>query len=63
MGSKLSQQSQTCLPSKLNISRWPSLVWQFLWAWIVAPIVLWRARLIHDTLGWRTQTVICCLAR
>ncbi|KAF3760750.1 hypothetical protein M406DRAFT_342939 [Cryphonectria parasitica EP155] len=41
---------------------WPSLVWQFFWSWIVAPIVLWRARNIHDTLGWRTQTIACCLA-
>ncbi|KAJ4396023.1 hypothetical protein N0V93_000239 [Gnomoniopsis smithogilvyi] len=41
---------------------WPSLVWQFFWSWIVAPVVLWRARRIHDTLGWRTQTMLCCLA-
>ncbi|KAI3400161.1 hypothetical protein diail_4393 [Diaporthe ilicicola] len=41
---------------------WPSIIWQFFWSWIVAPIVLWRARRIHDTLGWRTQTLACCLA-
>jgi len=42
---------------------WPSIFWQCLWAWVVAPIVLWRSRGIHDTLGWRVQTVACCLAK
>jgi hypothetical protein len=42
---------------------WPSVVWQFLWAWVIAPIILWRARRLHDTQGWRTQTIACCLAR
>ncbi|KAG6359329.1 hypothetical protein INS49_012850 [Diaporthe citri] len=41
---------------------WPSIIWQFFWSWIVAPVVLWRARRVHDTLGWRTQTLACCLA-
>lgn len=44
------------------LSRWPSIIWQFFWSWIVAPTILWRARRIHDTLGWRTQTLACCLA-
>jgi len=41
---------------------WPSVFWQCFWAWIVAPIILWRARSLHDTLGWRVQTIGCCLA-
>ncbi|KAH8654215.1 hypothetical protein BGZ61DRAFT_511031 [Ilyonectria robusta] len=40
---------------------WPSVFWQFFWAWIVAPYILWHARGINDTLGWRTQTIACCL--
>ncbi|SPQ17616.1 6647b2b8-ff0e-429a-a269-2ca5ddaec8df [Thermothielavioides terrestris] len=41
---------------------WPSIVWQFVWAWIVAPIVLWRSRGIRDTHGWQRQTIACCIA-
>ncbi|KAK0631258.1 hypothetical protein B0T14DRAFT_489853 [Immersiella caudata] len=41
---------------------WPSLFWQFLWAWVVAPIVLWRSRGIRDTHGWQLQTIACCIA-
>lgn len=41
---------------------WPSIFWQVFWAWIVAPVVLWRSRRIHDTQGWRVQTIACCLA-
>ncbi|KAK4097442.1 hypothetical protein N658DRAFT_478922 [Parathielavia hyrcaniae] len=41
---------------------WPSIVWQFIWAWIVAPIILWRSRGIHDTHGWQRQTITCCIA-
>ncbi|KAK4444749.1 hypothetical protein QBC34DRAFT_474202 [Podospora aff. communis PSN243] len=41
---------------------WPSLFWQFLWAWVVAPIILWRSRGIKDTHGWQLQTVACCIA-
>ncbi|KAH6633852.1 hypothetical protein B0J18DRAFT_514 [Chaetomium sp. MPI-SDFR-AT-0129] len=41
---------------------WPSIVWQFIWAWIVAPIILWRSRGIHDTHGWQKQTIACCIA-
>ncbi|KAK0735250.1 hypothetical protein B0T26DRAFT_633161 [Lasiosphaeria miniovina] len=40
----------------------PSLFWQFLWAWVFAPIILWKSRGIHDTHGWRLQTVVCCIA-
>ncbi|KAH6663949.1 hypothetical protein F5X68DRAFT_177667 [Plectosphaerella plurivora] len=40
---------------------WPTIFWQVLWAWIVAPIILWRSRKIHDTQGWRVQTILCCL--
>ncbi|KAK0658019.1 hypothetical protein B0T16DRAFT_341025 [Cercophora newfieldiana] len=41
---------------------WPSLFWQFLWAWVVAPIILWRSRGIKDTHGWQLQTIACCIA-
>ncbi|KAF4820060.1 hypothetical protein CGCSCA5_v004136 [Colletotrichum siamense] len=41
---------------------WPSVFWQFLWAWIVAPFILWRSRGINDTQGWRLQTIGCCIA-
>ncbi|KAJ4123181.1 hypothetical protein NW768_009709 [Fusarium equiseti] len=41
---------------------WPSVFWQFVWAWIVAPYILWQARHVNDTQGWRTQTIACCIA-
>ncbi|KAL4993252.1 hypothetical protein BDV10DRAFT_29685 [Aspergillus recurvatus] len=41
---------------------WPGVFWQFFWSWVIAPIVLWRSRHIHDTQGWRTQTIACSLA-
>ncbi|EEY17262.1 conserved hypothetical protein [Verticillium alfalfae VaMs.102] len=41
---------------------WPSVLWQVIWTWIVAPILLYRAWGIRDTMGWRFQTVGCCLA-
>ncbi|KAJ5627872.1 hypothetical protein N7490_010100 [Penicillium lividum] len=41
---------------------WPSLLWQFIWTWIAAPILIWQARGIHDTMGWHTQTLACCLS-
>ncbi|KAF4583183.1 Regulator of G protein signaling superfamily [Ophiocordyceps camponoti-floridani] len=41
---------------------WPSVLWQIFWAWIVAPVILWRARHLRDTQGWRTQTIACCIA-
>ncbi|KAF5025442.1 hypothetical protein F66182_2465 [Fusarium sp. NRRL 66182] len=41
---------------------WPSVFWQFLWAWIIAPCILWKARGVHDTQGWRIQTIACCIA-
>lgn len=41
---------------------WPSIFWQMFWAWIVAPIILWRSRSLRDTQGWRTQTMACCLS-
>ena len=46
-----------------NELRWPSVFWQFFWAWVVAPSILWRARRLHDTQGWRTQTIACCLSK
>ncbi|KNG84963.1 hypothetical protein ANOM_006777 [Aspergillus nomiae NRRL 13137] len=41
---------------------WPGVFWQFFWAWLVAPIVLWKSRHIHDTQGWRVQTIGCAIA-
>ncbi|KAG5928309.1 hypothetical protein E4U42_000851 [Claviceps africana] len=41
---------------------WPSLLWQLVWTWIVAPYLIWRSWGIRDTMGWRTQTLGCCLA-
>ncbi|KAK2009689.1 integral membrane protein [Colletotrichum eremochloae] len=41
---------------------WPTIIWQFVWTWVVAPILIWRAWGIRDTMGWRTQTVGCCLS-
>ncbi|QPG98294.1 hypothetical protein C2857_007463 [Epichloe festucae Fl1] len=41
---------------------WPSLVWQLVWTWMVAPYLVWRSWGIRDTMGWRTQTIGCCLA-
>ncbi|KAJ5280938.1 hypothetical protein N7478_006310 [Penicillium angulare] len=41
---------------------WPGIMSQFVWCWIIAPITLWKARDIHDTQGWRTQTIACVIA-
>ncbi|EFQ30876.1 hypothetical protein CGRA01v4_12946 [Colletotrichum graminicola] len=41
---------------------WPSVLWQFVWAWVVAPVILWKSREIKDTQGWRLQTIACCIA-
>lgn len=41
---------------------WPTCFWQLFWAWVVAPIILWKSRHINDTHGWRTQTIGCCIA-
>ncbi|GIJ92512.1 hypothetical protein Asppvi_001790 [Aspergillus pseudoviridinutans] len=41
---------------------WPSIFWQLFWAWIFAPIVLWKSRNIRDTHGWRVQTIGCAIA-
>ena len=42
---------------------WPTLAWQFIWSWIVAPYLLVKSWHIDDTMGWRTQTIGCCIAR
>ncbi|KAF2874261.1 hypothetical protein BDV95DRAFT_488517 [Massariosphaeria phaeospora] len=41
---------------------WLSIVWQFFWAWIYAPYMLWKSRGIRDVHGWRVQTICCCIA-
>ncbi|KAI1775704.1 major facilitator superfamily domain-containing protein [Hypoxylon cercidicola] len=41
---------------------WPTALWQVIWTWIVAPTLIWRAWGIRDTLGWRFQTISCCIA-
>ncbi|KAH7145504.1 hypothetical protein B0J13DRAFT_322945 [Dactylonectria estremocensis] len=57
-GTESDQQNQ----QKRGWEWWPSVFWQFFWAWIIAPVILWKARGIHDTQGWRFQTIACCLA-
>ncbi|KAJ8118781.1 hypothetical protein OPT61_g316 [Boeremia exigua] len=41
---------------------WASIVWQFVWAWIYAPYMIWKSRGIRDVHGWRLQTICCCIA-
>ncbi|KHN95244.1 Regulator of G protein signaling superfamily [Metarhizium album ARSEF 1941] len=56
----------TEMEQKMEMGRgwewWPGIFWQFVWAWIVAPCVLWKSRNINDTHGWRFQTIGCALA-
>ncbi|KAJ5989669.1 hypothetical protein N7481_004879 [Penicillium waksmanii] len=41
---------------------WPSVLWQVVWTWVAAPILFMRAWGVRDTMGWRTQTIACCVA-
>ncbi|KAF3006829.1 hypothetical protein E8E13_010615 [Curvularia kusanoi] len=41
---------------------WTSIVWQFVWAWIYAPYMIWKSRGVRDVHGWRLQTICCCVA-
>ncbi|KAL7649202.1 hypothetical protein ACMYSQ_012429 [Aspergillus niger] len=41
---------------------WPGVFGQFFWSWIGGPVVLWKSRHIHDTHGWRVQTMGCVIA-
>ncbi|BCR99996.1 uncharacterized protein AKAW2_50338S [Aspergillus luchuensis] len=41
---------------------WPGVLGQVFWSWIVGPVVLWKSRHIHDTHGWRVQTIGCVIA-
>ncbi|KAI0010171.1 hypothetical protein F4779DRAFT_579036 [Xylariaceae sp. FL0662B] len=41
---------------------WPSALWQVIWTWIIAPVLIWRAWGIRDTMGWRLQTIGCCIS-
>ncbi|KAL7794276.1 putative GprK-type G-protein coupled receptor protein [Trichoderma ceciliae] len=41
---------------------WPSVLWQVVWTWIIAPFLIWRAWGIRDTMGWRAQTIGCCIS-
>ncbi|KAJ5100393.1 hypothetical protein N7456_006445 [Penicillium angulare] len=41
---------------------WQSVLWQVIWTWVAAPILIWKAWDIRDTMGWRTQTIACCLS-
>ncbi|OAA44150.1 Regulator of G protein signaling superfamily [Metarhizium rileyi] len=58
--------SGTEMEQKMKMGRgwewWPSIFWQFVWAWVVAPYILWKSRSINDTHGWRTQTIGCAVA-
>lgn len=42
---------------------WPSIFWQMFWAWVFAPYILFRARKLRDTQGWRFQTIACCISK
>ncbi|KAL2670660.1 hypothetical protein Neosp_014449 [[Neocosmospora] mangrovei] len=57
----------TVLEQLIDLGRgwewWPSVLWQVIWTWIVAPILIWRAWGIRDTMGWRTQTIGCCISK
>lgn len=50
------------LRPELTLTRLLSIVWQFFWAWVYAPYLLWKTRKIQDTHGWRLQTILCCVA-
>ncbi|PHH77665.1 hypothetical protein CDD82_3407 [Ophiocordyceps australis] len=56
----------TEMEQKMQMGRgwewWSSVMGQFVWAWVVAPIVLLKARKIDDTQGWRLQTIVCTVA-
>ncbi|KAG6006895.1 hypothetical protein E4U21_006614 [Claviceps maximensis] len=58
--------SGTDMEQKVKMGRgwewWPGIFWQFVWAWLVAPFILWRSRHINDTHGWRIQTFGCAVA-
>ncbi|KAH6684830.1 hypothetical protein F5X68DRAFT_241801 [Plectosphaerella plurivora] len=41
---------------------WPTVLWLAIWTWMVAPFILFRAWSIRDTMGWRVQTIGCCIA-
>jgi len=41
---------------------WASIVWQFVWAWIYAPYMIWKSRGVRDVHGWRLQTICTCVA-
>lgn len=41
---------------------WPTCFWQFIWAWGVAPYILYKSRHVHDTQGWRVQTIGCAIS-
>ncbi|KAL9561818.1 hypothetical protein ACKAV7_014080 [Fusarium commune] len=55
-------QSQQKATARKGWEWWPSIVWQLVWAWVIAPVILWKSRNIRDTQGWRFQTIACCLA-
>ncbi|KAF4425152.1 hypothetical protein FACUT_10057 [Fusarium acutatum] len=55
-------ESQQKAAARKGWEWWPSIVWQLAWAWVIAPVILWKSRNIRDTQGWRVQTIACCLA-
>ncbi|KAI9035244.1 G-protein coupled receptor protein [Aspergillus affinis] len=59
--------STTVLEQIIELGRgweWrPSMLWLVIWTWIAAPMLIWEAWDIHDTMRWRTQTVACCISR
>lgn len=61
-----SEVNGTEMEQKMDMGRgwewWPGIFWQFIWAWLVAPYILWKSRSINDTHGWRMQTIGCAVA-
>jgi hypothetical protein len=60
------QVTGTVMEQKMEQGRgwewWPGVAWQFFWSWVFAPYILWKSRNIHDTQGWRVQTIGCAIA-
>ena len=49
--------------SLLICSRVPSIIWQFLWSWVLGPFLLFTMPVYHDIYHWRQQTIIAIIAK
>ena len=45
-----------------NLSRVPSIGWQFLWNWFFGPYLLWKIHMIRDIYLWRLQTILAVVS-